>query len=78
MEQFTGLFKDLGKEFKKTFKPYEGFQKAVVKEGAYFALGISLEAPKGLGWKGALFIWPFAIAIIIGLLLLVRVVTIVM
>lgn len=41
-----------------------------LKEALFFLLGISLEAPKGKGWKASLFVWPFALAFIIVLFLL--------
>lgn len=58
---------------KEITKPYEDFQKAVVKESSFFLLGVVLEGSKGLGWRGALFIWPFLVAFGIILYLLTRV-----
>jgi hypothetical protein len=66
------FWSDTWKEIKNIFKPYEGFNKAVVQESSYFMLGVAMEGSKGGGWKGALFIWPFALAILIFIFLLVR------
>jgi hypothetical protein len=66
------ILETIGKEVKSLAKPYEGFQKDVAKEGVYFLLGIALDAGKGMGWVGNLFVWPFVLAFVIGAFLLIR------
>lgn len=60
------------KPIKDLFKPFEEFQKAVVKEGYYFLLGIAMDVGKGMGWKGNLFVWPFLAAFVLAAILVLR------
>ena len=56
------------------FKPFEGFQKELGKEIPTFILGIGLDAGKGMGWKGYIFVWPFVAVFAIAALMLLRVI----
>ncbi len=66
------MFEGIGKAIKDLFKPFEDFKKEPGKEIPFFLLGIGMDAGKGLGWRGALFVWPFVIAFIVAAFLIIR------
>jgi hypothetical protein len=71
------MFGEIKKFIESTIsKPMEGFQAAATDTFFWF-IGVfsdsGKEAKKVHGWKGYLFIWPFAIAFVIILYLFARV-----
>ncbi len=66
------MFEAFGKAVKKIFEPLTDFKKEPGKEIPYFLLGIGMESSKGMGWKGAIFVWPFVIAFLVVAFLILR------
>lgn len=65
------IAKEWGKLKKAQEERYKDIWKVLIKESWYFMLGIALDGGKGMGWVGYLFVWPFFLAFVIGILLLI-------